>query len=987
MATNFTSGSRVADYFFVAGVHDDHIIPAFESAKKHRRFCDNDHSYYQQQEAAVANNGANYKYDMNDSPIDVPHNIFPGSSASLLGVLDHVQSVIDNFDKERDSARDNVIAVHDLPSYTHKYRRTESEKTITHRSKPIKTWRSVSEPKVWTSDIMANLQLESSHTPNILDIKYTPTILMRYPNTNYSAEEPFPAYAAMAMTDENGSTIYGTCLVFHEKLPQKLWDPVNKTIQDWVSLNMEQSTVEYAHHLLGKITAEQQTIEEKKTKLHRQRSVIEDSIKTCQENIDLYKELLEPVKMAVCDAKDIWVPKCIGLLGKMPWMNLYGDWIKILVDKVVGVGGHKHLEANLDIYSSLVNLIDEVPLPPPGRFEIGLTIDKKSLFFSRPAANQVPILKNTLLSEGKVVFLSKYPGMLSVACESFRYLMFPFYWQFVFIPVLPERLLTCLQAPVPFIIGFQGSMDDLYDHVSDDTCIVNLDSNTMHQTERSILIPERQRRKLQAALEQYAPLHTRCKIPYGVPITVQQSYPRGKMILNCNRSTISDAYVSPAHQHRKSESSDGTSIWSHNASVISKPSEFWSTTGSTRTSDESSISLGDINSRAPHLPQFPGLAMLSTSVGNYSTSSKSSINSLPMNHIHPTLSMQSSLSNSSATSRSNPNRVSSTSTPITAASPPTTTSIIESEHSYYKPATRISESSSGRTSSYKYASSTHDHDKTDMNKNKLATFMSKPKAVFQHEQPEQTNYAVSPRLSVSASTPNQMNYDRYNNVPRRIKYIEGHIMAEIFIAELDRFHGYRCVCGKEVSEREEFSHKRPRMFMCCQECHLITHDTCTDEILHPCLPACFDEKKVCNAFIRMFASLLYNYRSGFVEDSETKSNSNITANDNRGDGKRNLVFSKDIFLRQSDKDTRPFLSRLCSSQMFTQFITDRLLKSCQEPEILVFDEYIKLKLNRSKLKFVKEETPFLNDQSYRVSQIIWATPPNDEFDYPKSCKL
>lgn len=46
--------------------------------------------------------------------------------------------------------------------------------------------------------------------------------------------------------------------------------------------------------------------------------------------------------------------------------------------------------------------------------------------------------------------------------------------------------------------------------------------------------------------------------------------------------------------------------------------------------------------------------------------------------------------------------------------------------------------------------------------------------------------------------------------------------------------------------------------------------------------------------------------------------------------------------------------------MFTQFIIDRLLKPIKEPEIMVFDEYIKLKLNRSKLKFVKEETPFLN---------------------------
>lgn len=63
--------------------------------------------------------------------------------------------------------------------------------------------------------------------------------------------------------------------------------------------------------------------------------------------------------------------------------------------------------------------------------------------------------------------------------------------------------------------------------------------------------------------------------------------------------------------------------------------------------------------------------------------------------------------------------------------------------------------------------------------------------------------------------------------------------------------------------------------------------------------------------------------------------------------------------------------------MFTQFITDRLLKSSQDPEILIFDEFIKLKLNRSRLKLVKQDTPFLNDSSFSISQTIWATPPND----------
>jgi hypothetical protein len=159
---------------------------------------------------------------------------------------------------------------------------------------------------------------------------------------------------------------------------------------------------------------------------------------------------------------------------------------------------------------------------------------------------------------------------------------------------------------------------------------------------------------------------------------------------------------------------------------------------------------------------------------------------------------------------------------------------------------------------------------------------------------------------------------------------------------------------------------------------LVTHDACTDQILHPCFPACFDEQKVHDSFIRMFASLLYNYRTGFVDHLEDKTISSITANDtapisspNMGraynnSNKKSLYFSKDKFLKQSDKDTRAFLHSLSNSQMFTQFITDRLLKSNQDPEILVFDEYIKLKLNRSKLKFVKEDTPFLNVSSKKA---------------------
>ncbi|CAO0799383.1 unnamed protein product [Mucor circinelloides] len=1086
MSNSPAPASRVADYFFVAGLHDNHLIPTYESAKKYQRTGDNDVSYYQQQEQAVSGNAAMAE---SPPPLDtMESNLRPvgnrrrcytvaeppmlrstlseaATSASLLGVLDHVQNVIDNFDKERDTARDNVIAVQG--PYAEKYKRSDSDKTITmnsnHRSSiysideatrrmsvretntsiSTRQWRSPSDPKKLdktkrystmsvqkstSTESVPAIPLEPQVVPNIFDLKYTPTVLMRYPKANYSIDTPFPAYAAMfcfprdislycgdappppeqchsfTMTDENGATVYGTCVVFYERLTDKLKEPVNNAIQEWVKANMATSTIEYAQHLLGKIDVEKTQLEKAKRDqaqmtvgLSKQEkdghlAEIEERIRTCHENMGLYKELLEPVKMGVCTADDVWVPKSIGLLSKLPWMDLFSDWIRILLDNIVGVGGHRNnARPTIDIESTVINLIEEVPLPPPGRFEIGLTINKRPLFFSRPPINQVPILKNfslfplfralsphlilavleTLLAEGKVVFLSKYSGMLSLACESFRYLLFPFYWQFVFIPVLPERLLTCLQAPVPYMIGFQGSMLDLEDHAPEDVCIVNLDSNSMHQSQRSMSIPDRQRRKLQSALEQYAPLHTKCKIPYGVPLPVQCTFPKGKMILNCTRSKATDIFISPA-KPRDSESSDTTSVWSHPASFMSKPSGFWSSNASTRSSNESATSISNttpiksntpippkINTTEHMLPQFPGSAMLSTSAGNYASSSTSSLHSPPMSPIRPTASIQSIQSTSSNLSRS-PNQRVSMPAPMTAAN----VTPLDKQNSYRKANYRRSEPPPKPT------------EQDNSSKTRLSNFMSKPKAVFQQlehaAEPRTSNAASSPRISITYN--DNFDHGYHNQVPRRVKHIEGHMMAEIFTSELGRFQGYRCVCGRQVSEDDEESQRKPRMFMCCQECHLVTHDTCTDQILHPCLPGCFDEQKVHDAFIRMFASLLYNYRTGFVDQLESGS---ITASDANGNAKKGAYFSKERFLKHSDKDTRGFLSSLSSSQMFTQFITDRLLKSSQDPEILVFDEYIKLKLNRSKLKFVKEETPFLNDESFRVSQIIWATPPPD----------
>ncbi|CAO3592405.1 unnamed protein product [Absidia cylindrospora] len=1111
--------STVADYFFVTGLRDVDLLSTY-NAVKNGQTTNNDAFYYNNQEhyAASTVDVASTRPKTPPGPLttnsinsslssthlgrkrgqSLP--IYPTTSTtsestnstqfnSLTGVMDHVQAVVEQFDKERNVGKRSVIALPTPPSPTNRavapciQSRRTSVNTIQPdgRRRPSinsTSWQRIRDSLNSPVTIKRTLQQQQqqrrysmSHSatamdsknnqqyvdksdemdddlptvPHLLDVKYPPTVLLRYPPQD--SITPFPSYLSMfsfphdislyygntppperihsfTMTDEIGSTRYGTCCVFYEPLPDALLGFVDKELKSWVETCVTNSTVEYGTHLQGKIDyerAQQQKynleLASWTTKTTTQENLertkeLEELIRTSRESLILYEGLLEPVKLAVCTSSRIWVPKSVGFLGGMPWLELYSDWIKILLDSVVGVGGKKNNSFSIDVKSAVSNLIHEVPVPPPGRFEIGLSINDRTLYIARPAMNEVPLLKNfslypvfralsphlilavleTLLAEGKVIFLSQHCGMLSLACESFRFLLFPLYWPFVFIPLLPERLLNCLQAPVPYIIGFQGDMNDIDEFAPEDACVVNLDSNTIHQSARAPMLPDRQRRKLQAAIEQYCPLHTRCRVPYGVPLSVQMAFPNGRLLLSCNRSKLQAVFETPASRNRVSESFDSSSLWSSTKTgrQLPRPSGVWNTTPSTRSSNESfgSQSMGTTDLSQQVMPQLPSFAKLAINPQAATSSSSLHSNSSNSSPISPTTEPN---HNSRFQQRS---------------SMPAMQSYMVNRHedkeqgspsSLQRAQNRMSEPPPPKLST----PAAYDSNEGDPSR-QLSSPMSRPRAAaFQQTGDQATSpiYSLSiPSTTASVTSINTgMNYghngsydQHYSNgtpreISRHVKHIEGHIMMTLYPQELHSFQGYRCLCGKQVDQGAPIQ----EIYRICQECNLITHDVCTDQILHPCLPACFDETKIQDSVLQMFASLLYGYRAGFMDSMEHPISKRSTVlQDNNATSDRHhhyhhqksTYFSKDAFLKNSDKDTREYLSTLAGSQMFSQFITDRLCKPKNDPEVLMFDEFIKLKLNRSKLKFVKEDTPFLNDESYRVSQVIWTTPPENKPD-------
>ncbi|KAI8846347.1 AEX-3 domain-containing protein [Chytridium lagenaria] len=437
-----------------------------------------------------------------------------------------------------------------------------------------------------------------------IEYRYQPDVLCRYPAEDYPDNGKFPQYLSMfcfpnditlkyepdgppastfhsfIITEESGSKNYGVCVTIYEKLHPNLFSQLEAAIEDWRELTawFAQSDLEYMQHIQSQLATNQETI------LRLNRGMVGDPrnpdadpadvLAEAEEKVALYKELLSPMKSMLVDVESIYVPRCLGLLSHWPWHDVFNDWLRELI-KVV-TGNYEDVETRaLATYAPLerclVNLFHEVPLPPPGRVELCINIGQMRLFCSRPPVNTVQVLQNfslypvfrtlsiqsiiTLfelgLTEKKIIFLSSHCSMLTLACETLCLLLYPLSWQHILIPVLPSRLLSYLQAPMPYIIGVQreyftrAQEEEWRPH---DAALIDLDNNTIDVPMMLPTIPLRDRKKLQARLSKYAgnngvslasstsPTSGIKEQMKGVPITVKYAYPNGVLVPFSNLS-------------------------------------------------------------------------------------------------------------------------------------------------------------------------------------------------------------------------------------------------------------------------------------------------------------------------------------------------------------------------------------------------------------------------------------------------------------------
>lgn len=121
------------------------------------------------------------------------------------------------------------------------------------------------------------------------------------------------------------------------------------------------------------------------------------------------------------------------------------------------------------------------------------------------------------------------------------------------------------------------------------------------------------------------------------------------------------------------------------------------------------------------------------------------------------------------------------------------------------------------------------------------------------------------------------------------------------------------------------------------------------------------------SFLRFFVALFKDYRR-FLDNPDGGAAPSLGPDsDGRMQWNQRRSFDRDGFIGSQKTEYVAYLSHVTLTQQFDDFITKRLY-SPEMPDIIFFDQSIEAKLNRSRLKLRKVDTPFL--QSAKAHKVL-----------------
>ncbi|XP_059584415.1 DENN domain-containing protein 1B isoform X3 [Alligator mississippiensis] len=153
---------------------------------------------------------------------------------------------------------------------------------------------------------------------------------------------------------------------------------------------------------------------------------------------------------------------CLCILSYLPWFEVYYKLLNTLAD---------YLDKEQHLYFITPD-VTGLPTIPESR--------NLTEYFVAVDVNNMLQLYASMLHERRIIITSSKLSTLTACVHGSAALIYPMYWQHIYIPVLPPHLLDYCCAPMPYLIGVHLSLIEKVKNRSlDDVVLLNVDTNTL----------------------------------------------------------------------------------------------------------------------------------------------------------------------------------------------------------------------------------------------------------------------------------------------------------------------------------------------------------------------------------------------------------------------------------------------------------------------------------------------------------------------------
>ncbi|XP_060150143.1 DENN domain-containing protein 1B isoform X3 [Globicephala melas] len=153
---------------------------------------------------------------------------------------------------------------------------------------------------------------------------------------------------------------------------------------------------------------------------------------------------------------------CLCILSYLPWFEVYYKLLNTLAD---------YLAKELHSYFIAPD-VTGLPTIPESR--------NLTEYFVAVDANNMLQLYASMLHERRIIITSGKLSTLTACLHGSVALLYPMYWQHIYIPALPPHLLDYCCAPMPYLIGIHSSLIERVKNKSlEDVVMLNVDTNTL----------------------------------------------------------------------------------------------------------------------------------------------------------------------------------------------------------------------------------------------------------------------------------------------------------------------------------------------------------------------------------------------------------------------------------------------------------------------------------------------------------------------------